>query len=430
MSGHVIVISEDALVFDDLQALSALPTYASVWRRCARVERVRSIYPTLTYPAHTTLCTGVFPDRHGIVDNEELHVGSHKMPWQFDHKAVMGSDLFDLVKRNSMSSGAVFWPVTGNHPSIDYNVPECWPEQAYPVRGDCFEKYGSSPEIMKTIVKPNLPRLRFRIQPYWDSFLTNCACDIIREYKPNLLMLHPAAMDGYRHQMGVFSPLCEHGLHELDDRLCFIMQATEDAGIIDDTNFFIVSDHGQLNTSRIIKINALLREYGFISVDENGEITDYTAFCKSVGMSAMVYLKDPRDKNALYNVGELLRTLMNMGVYGISRVYSRDEAEREERLSGYFSFVIETDGYTAFSNDWNSPVVMDHQNDDYRFGKATHGYHPDKGPQPTLIAFGPDIKENTVIDRASLTDEAPTFAAALGLTLPNADGMVLRNLFR
>lgn len=82
-----------------------------------------------------------------------------------------------------------------------------------------------------------------------------------------------------------------------------------------------------------------------------------------------------------------------------------------------FSFVLETDGYTSFSGSWYGPVIRGFDTSDYRFGHATHGHHPDRGPLPTLIAFGPSIKEGAVLKNCRLVDEAPTFAAALGFTM-------------
>ena len=66
----------------------------------------------------------------------------------------------------------------------------------------------------------------------------------------------------------------------------------------------------------------------------------------------------------------------------------------------------------------------------YRFGRATHGYLPEKGPQPTLIAFGPHMKPGVVLKNANLVDEAPTFAHALGFEMENTDGRCLTELFR
>ena len=95
-----------------------------------------------------------------------------------------------------------------------------------------------------------------------------------------------------------------------------------------------------------------------------------------------------------------------------------------------FSFVLETDGYTSFSGSWYGPVVRGFDTSDYRFGHATHGHHPDRGPSPTLIAFGPSIKEGAVLKNCRLVDEAPTFAAALGFTMEGTDGRVLHEILK
>ena len=118
------------------------------------------------------------------------------------------------------------------------------------------------------------------------------------------------------------------------------------------------------------------------------------------------------------------------GVWGIGRVYTAEEAQREEHLAGGFSFVIETDGYTSFTSDWREPYVHPLDISDYRFGRATHGHLPDKGPQPTLLAFGPDIRSGAVVERAALVDEPATIARVLGLEFGDIDGKVIEGILR
>ncbi|MDI9520003.1 MAG: hypothetical protein QM308_02455 [Bacillota bacterium] len=73
------------------------------------------------------------------------------------------------------------------------------------------------------------------------------------------------------------------------------------------------------------------------------------------------------------------------------------------------------------SND--SPV-------DYRFGRATHGHHPDRGPQPTLIAFGPSIKAGVVVEKRCIVDEPSTFAKVLGLDMGDIDGSAISEILK
>ena len=67
---------------------------------------------------------------------------------------------------------------------------------------------------------------------------------------------------------------------------------------------------------------------------------------------------------------------------------------------------------------------------DYRFGQATHGHHPDKGPQPPMIAFGPDIQKGAIVDRRPMVDETATFARLLGVDMPNIAGKAIEALLR
>ena len=432
MSRHVIVISEDALVFEDLKTLQTLPNFGKIWRRTARVDRVRSVYPTVTYPCHASMMTGVYPDRHGIINNEQPLLCRRQAPWLHFRDAVKAPTIFDRAKAKGLTTAAVFWPVTGNDPSIDYLVDEYWPQSPEETSRACFESSGSSPEVMEKVVLPNLHLLenRHRVHPYCDAFVHACACSMIRAFKPNLLMVHPANIDAYRHHTGLFSERVTQGLYEIDLWFGDVVKACEDAGILEDTDFFIVSDHGQLNITRTISPTVLFAENGLLEVDAQGNLADWTAFAKSAALSTHVYLKDPDDRAAHDRIYALLQWMCEQEVYGVSRVFTKAEARAETRLSGDFSFVMETDGFTSFTNEWTRPLVRRLDPTDYRFGRATHGHLPEKGPQPTLFAFGPHIREGAVLEQARLVDEPPTFARVLGVDMPGIDGRVLDELLR
>jgi len=419
-ANHLIVISEDAMVYEDLAELQRMPAFGRVMQEAAIVKTVRSVYPTITYPNHTSMRTGAYCGKHGIINNEQTILGEVSSKWEFFNDAVKVSDIFDAAKAAGYTTAGVFWPVTGNHKSIDYLVNEYWPQTPEETTEECFAASGSSPEVIEKVIRPNkyLVDGMHRKHPYCDAFVHACACSIIREFKPNLLMIHPANIDAYRHQTGLFSTKVSHGLHEIDLWLDEILKACRDAGIENDTDIFIVSDHGQLNITRSIAVNALLAERGLLTV-KGDQITDYVAVAKSTGLSCQIYLKDPKDFDRVHAV---LQSMVEDGIYGFERVYTAEEAMREEGLSGKFSFVLETDGYTSFSNAFTRPLVRRVDNSDYKFGRATHGHQPDKGPQPTLIAFGPDIKAGAVVERRPIVDEAPTYAKILGVELPDADG--------
>lgn len=428
---HVVVVSVDALVYEDLETLSKLYALAPRWDKMARVDRVRSIYPTITYPCHSTMMTGVYPDRHHIVNNEAPILGVEHCLWQHFRSSVKAPSIFDAAKKAGLTTAAVFWPVTGKDPAIDYLVDEYWPQHGED-SVTAFRDSGSSEEVIKKIVKPNLKYLegKHRMHPYADAFVMNCAADMLRNFQPDLLMVHPANVDSARHASGLFTSAVTNALYDTNLWLEELFKAAEDAGIYEDTNFFIVSDHGQIEIRRSVALNALLAEEGLLDVAPDGTLKDWTAFAKSGGTSALVYLKDPADQVAWNKTKIALEKLRDSEVCGIGEILTEAEARERYHLGGDFAFVIETDGWTSFSTSWLKPVQKPLDNSDYRFGRATHGHEPEKGPQPTLMAFGPDIQPGAHLDTARLVDEAPTFAHALGLTMPDTDGHCLTELFR
>ena len=417
----LIVISQDALVYEDLAYLEKLPNYRRLMSSCAQIKRLRTIYPTVTYPVHTSISTGVYADRHGITTNEIFRPGTLGNPWHWFAEDVKAPTIFEYAKRAGLSTAAVFWPVTGNNPYIDYLVDEYWTQGADDTCEAAFARSGSSPDVMEHIVEPNLHLLRGheRQHPAADSFVTACACDIIRRYKPDLLMVHPAHIDGFRHQYGLFNEQINRSLDVTDEQLGEVYKALEDAGELETANIVIMSDHGQITIQRSIALNVLLKEAGYIRTDESGRVVDWDAYVVSAGLSAQVYIRPAFREE----IKALLDHWCYEGIYGISRVFTREECVKEERLGGDFDFVLETDGFTAFSENWERPLVRPIDISDWRYGHATHGYLPDKGPQPTFLASGPAFKAGAVVERLPIVDTTATFAKILGVHMDNIDGV-------
>ena len=107
-----------------------------------------------------------------------------------------------------------------------------------------------------------------------------------------------------------------------------------------------------------------------------------------------------------------------------------EEIEKLEHLFAGFSFVLETNGIYSFGNDWREPVIRGVDTSDYKLAHGTHGYHPDKEPQPTMLAFGSDIKAGARVEKVSIIDIVPTVAASLGFDMPDIDGRVITEILR
>jgi predicted AlkP superfamily pyrophosphatase or phosphodiesterase len=258
--------------------------------------------------------------------------------------------------------------------------------------------------------------------PETDNFIVECTCDIIKKYNPDLIMIHLCIIDDQRHEYGIFNEKVNNAVFLIDQMIGKVMGAIEESGKINETNLVILSDHGQMDIKRVINVNALLADFGFVHADNNGTVKSLDAYSLSNGMSALIYLRDKEDLKLYKKVHSVLNLLCDEGVYGIGKVFTEPESKALHRLGGDFSFVIETDGYSSFGDDWKRPLVKQFDISDYRYGRATHGYLPEKGPQPMLFAKGPNIKQNTVIEKCNIVDEASTFAKILGIDFKNKDG--------
>ena len=80
-SKYMVVISFDAVSSEDIEVLKNLPNFKKLIENGSWIKRVDSIYPTLTYPAHTTIVTGKYPNNHRIIDNTIFKVGDFVPNW-------------------------------------------------------------------------------------------------------------------------------------------------------------------------------------------------------------------------------------------------------------------------------------------------------------------------------------------------------------
>ena len=78
----VLVFCIDALCASDVARMRRMPHFAQLLERGALVEKIEPVLPALTYTCHTSILTGTYAGRHGIVHNEKMTRGGHlDAPW-------------------------------------------------------------------------------------------------------------------------------------------------------------------------------------------------------------------------------------------------------------------------------------------------------------------------------------------------------------
>ncbi len=426
---RLIVVSFDAMVYEDLALLADKPCFGEILKNGARVNRIRTIYPSLTYPSHVSILTGVGPGRHGVVNNEPSLPGNLKCDWYWFHDPVKVPDLHDAAKAAGLTTASVFWPVSGAHPHIDWNVAEYWAQGKNDTLEAAYKRAGTSDELFERLVKPLIPRLDSWDSPVTDEGKIRLACEIIKTYKPDLLTLHLGQVDYYRHRYGIANDKVTAGVLKSEEFVQMLLDACRKAGVLEETNFAFISDHGQINYTRRMNLNRLIRDWGYIKTDEADGFVSARVWAKSANFSAHIYLEDPDDKALKEEVYARLLAAKAAGDLGISEVWTAEEAREKFGLWGDFSFVLESDEATLFFSDWKDPLFAPAKAQP-GYERASHGHDPSVGPQAVFVLYGPDIRPGVIVRQGSILDEAPTFAKLLGIGLPSADGKVMEQLLK
>ncbi len=415
----VIVISIDALISDDIAEFGKLPNMAKLLSgRVAVAEKIHCIYPTYTYPCHTSIMTGCYPDKHGIYHNDVFDPLSDHDKWFWFRDAVKMPTMIDAAAKAGLTTAAVAWPVMGAC-SADYLIAEIWTENEKDDPEAVFDR-ADSPAV-KHIFDKNRHLLDWMRTPGLDYFAAASASDIIREFSPDLTFIHLSYLDHQRHNNGQETEKNLNAIRFIDERLGEIIRAAEDAGIYDDTTFFILGDHGHMNVSRIFNVNKALADRGYITLDDSGRVIDWKLFVHSASFSGHVYSNGISEDDAVRVLEEIQKEYPG----NIERIMTRFEAEELYHLDGPFTLVLEAENNVIFGKDLTGSISSYPEKGCYKFSDSTHGFAPEKGPNPPFIAAGKRAKDSAFIKHARLVDEAPTIMSIFGLTLDGIDGRKL-----
>lgn len=430
MKQKIFVLSMDAMVHEDIAYMAQKPNFKKIMEKRAEVNGVCSVYPASTYPAHTSIMTGCYPYKTGVFSNFPLRPDSDGINhWPLLHTSVFAEDIFAAAKRAGWTTAAVYWPITGRNPNIDHVINEYFfyykdigePEKAFALQG--------ADEVALQAVRENahlLPTTRGSKEliptSVFDSFIMGCTCSLIRNAKPDLLMIHNCYLDSTRHRYGTFSEEMKDSLDLMDQWLGDVIEAMEDAGVYQQTNFIILSDHGQMDCTKVVNINVLLQQGGFQQLGPTDTLYDWQAVSQSNGKSTTIHLRDNTNKKLYDRVYAYLQKLQATGEYGIEKIWTKDALLQAYGQSGPYSFMLEAEAFTMFGGGYSGEIFKETP------PRGKHGYQPEKGPQPVFLAHGPAFKDGAVLESAKLVDIAPTLAAIMGQTMPEADGRCLEEL--
>jgi predicted AlkP superfamily pyrophosphatase or phosphodiesterase len=420
---HIILISVDGLPPDYYTAPEKLglrvPTLTMMKQSGAHAEGMEGVYPTVTYPQHTTMVTGLRPAAHGIVQNRIFEAPSEPQTryWYWYANALKAETLWMAAKKAGLKTAAVGWPVTVGA-EIDYNVPEIYELGERPATWKWTAKH-STPGLLEKALGPDLQQDRSV-----DERLTSVSEFIIKNYRPHLLLLHLIELDGAHHRHG---PRTKPGIEMAereDGYIHRIVEATREAGIFEKTTFFIVSDHGFASIDKRFSPNVALAKEGLITLDDSGKVTAWKAAAWPAGGSCAIVLKEANDQETEARVNALFAKWARQERSPIKQIVTRAELRKLQAVPQAAMMLEAAPGF-SFDDTLTGEAVRDGE-ETY---KGTHGYLPtDPRMRASLIIYGPGVRRGAKLPLARMIDLAPSIASLLRLKVSQPEGRPFKEL--
>jgi hypothetical protein len=244
----LVVISVDGLdnryLAEADQRGLKIPTLRKLMREGQYSQGVIGVVPTITWPSHTTIITGVDPVVHGILGNWRPPGDRY-----LDYAQIKSPNLIGAGHKAGLTIAAITWPVTVGAP-VDWNLPE-----VFTIRrgGDMdlrtVESKANPPDLVAKIAADSPA---FTQQWMDDRIRTMAALWILRHEKPQLMLLHLVDLDSEEHDNAPFTREAYATLEHIDQLIGDIVAAVP-AG----TAVAIVSDHGFERVDRIVNVKSV-----------------------------------------------------------------------------------------------------------------------------------------------------------------------------
>lgn len=398
-----------------------MPTLRKLIAEGAVAEGLRVSNPSTTWPNHTTLVTGVHPDKHSVLFNGMLVRGGSGQPVELEAdrdktELVAVPTLYDRVHGAGYRTAAINWPCTRGATTLGDNFPDA-PDRIKKTTGRLRAELIRAGILDDGEDRSFLKKSAAAADQAWSA----AALHLLRARPPNLLLLHLLATDVIQHRYGPQSPAAYTALALADARLADLVRALDTSGIREQTTLFIVSDHGFARPTNLINPNVILRKAGLLRPGPRRHAQSVSA-----GGMAFVYLTDRTTaKEDRAKVIALMQGLEGIEAILDPTHYARlqlPDPARNPQMGDLL--LVAKEGYT-FSDEF----IEDAEITPLPMSLGSHGYlSTNRSMNGVFVAWGHRIKAGIKLGLIDIIDVAPTIAALFGQDLPGADGKVLRQI--
>jgi predicted AlkP superfamily pyrophosphatase or phosphodiesterase len=376
----VILISADGFRYDYAEKYNA-KNLLRLRKEGVQAESMIPSFPSVTYPNHYSVATGMYPSRHGIVYNE-FYDRNRKDGYSISNRKKVedgtwygGIPLWVLAEQQGMMSAAYHYVAT--EAAIQNIYPSYW----YKYRGE-----RSKDHFIQTVVD-------------WLS--------LAEDVRPHLITLYLGDVDYAGHMFGTNAEQTKDAVLYVDSVVGEITTKINTLKL--PVNFVFVSDHGMADVDTVTRINPRL-------------LVDTSLFIIRGGNTSLhLYAKNKADVMATYKA---LKKKENGFV-----VYLR------ENIPAKWHFGKKNDAFDRIGDIFIVPVypkVL--SNGTGKISAGAHGFDPSiKKMHAVFYAWGPQFKNKKTISSFENIHVYPMICQLLGLDYTHKiDGKqkVLKNILK
>lgn len=371
----VILVSIDGFRADYFDS-GLTPTLVNLAQDGVRARALRPSYPSLTFPNHYTLVTGLRPDHHGIVHNTMRDPELPGKPFSLSNREAVadarwwndGEPIWNTAGRAGLRTATMFWP--GSEAPIHGRQPDHWLP---------FDQSISSADRVAQVLE-------------W--------LDLPAGERPDFITLYFDAVDSRGHTFGPDAPETRATLEEVDAAVAVLIDALRERQLLDSTNLLIVSDHGMTSTPKgqAVAIDEFVPE-GLFELTNMGPLASLNPTPGNEDALDAALEANPIPHAECWRRDRLPERFH----YGSHRRIARWLCQAEEGWLLASRTIISSMGGKAYL--------------------GSHGFDPALPSMSALfIARGPAFRQGLVVDELDNVDVYPLLARLLNITPEPNDG--------